>query len=92
MSWGPDRTGKRTPEEGKAEEMRLRDRGQKRERALRRSHQERTACRGRRMKQRREKGPRPHGEAAEEPQRTTCRIKDISFCLFGYFPNVYNSK
>lgn len=71
MSQGPDRTGKRTPEEGRAEEMRLRDRGQKRERALRRSHQECTACRGRRMKQRREKGPRPRGEAAEEPQRTT---------------------
>lgn len=31
-------------------------------------------------------------EAAEEPQRTTCRTKGISFCLFGYFPNVYNSK
>lgn len=31
MSRGPDRTGKRTPEEGRAEEMRLRDRGQKRE-------------------------------------------------------------
>lgn len=71
MSQGPDRTGKRTPEEERAEEMRLRDRGQKRERALRQksSGTHRMPEKGNKVQER--QGPRPRGEAAGEPQGTT---------------------
>lgn len=62
MSRGPDRTGRRTPEEGRAE-TRLRDRGQKRERPLRQTSRGSGPARQRREAETgKERGPRPPRE------------------------------
>lgn len=80
MNRGPDRRGKRTPEGVRAEKMRLRDRGQKRERALRQSHQEHTTCMSLRAKHR-DAGPptQTTGRGQESRREPHARVKDIRF-------------